>query len=233
METKEIIIKLVIWVVGMVISFGMYKVSQLQIKTRCEKIPSLAKNFSPELLNSKKSLIIWELVYAILLALAVLFCANPVRLALAVIFIICGMNIAAVDLAIRRIPNELLITIMVSSLICNILECVLYKSKDDLKQTIIFILVGFVGAFIIYLIPKKFGVYIGNGDIKLSAVIGFALGIVGYLQAMILMAVFMLVYLAILLITKQGGLKTKAPMGPALSFGAIISIIFPVLVNNI
>lgn len=217
----------------MLASLGFYQLAKRQIKTRCEKIPSLAKAFSPRLLESKKSLIIWELVYAIFLGLAVAFASNPVRLVLAVVFIFCGMNIAAVDLAIRRIPNELLITLMVSSLASNITECLIYTGSDKLKQTIISMIIGLVGSFLIYMIPKKFGIYIGNGDIKLSAVIGFSLGILGYIQAMIIMSVFMLIYLVVLLITKKGGLKTKTPMGPALSFGAILTVIFPVLVNNL
>lgn len=233
MENKEIVIKIVIWIVGMLVGIGFYQLAKHQIKTRCQKIPSLAKTFSPDLLDSKKSFLIWELVYAVFLGLAVAFAGNPIRLVLAVIFIFCGMNIAAVDLAIRRIPNELLITLMVASLACNIAECLIYEESDSLVKTIISMVVGLVGSFLIYMIPKKLGVYIGNGDIKLSAVIGFSLGILGYIQAMILMSVFMLVYLAVLLITKKGGLKTKTPMGPALSFGAILTVIFPVLVNNL
>jgi prepilin signal peptidase PulO-like enzyme (type II secretory pathway) len=72
----------------------------------------------------------------------------------------------------------------------------------------------------------------GNGDIKLSAVIGLALGVLGYVQAMVVMALITIVLLIVLKLTKKGGWKTQAPMGPMLSAGTLITILFP-LMNSI
>ena len=73
----------------------------------------------------------------------------------------------------------------------------------------------------------------GNGDVKLSAVFGFALGFVGYIQAMVVMAVISVLLLLVLIITKKGNGKTKTPMGPALSIGAVLTVLLPLLSNVI
>jgi leader peptidase (prepilin peptidase)/N-methyltransferase len=165
--------------------------------------------------------------------IALLTCNNIVGLIYTVIFIFCAFNIAAVDLAIRRIPNELLLILLIISLIRDIVEPIVNKEYSEIKYNLIYAVIGIVGGFILFIIPSFLGVYIGNGDIKLSAVIGFSLGIVGYIQSMILMSLTMIIYLVILLITKKGGLKTKAPMGPSLAFGAVVSLLFPVLQGQV
>ncbi len=136
-------------------------------------------------------------------------------------------------MAIRRIPNELLLILLISTLAYDIAEPIISKNYVDIKANLIYSLIGIVGGFILYLIPSKFGVYIGNGDIKLSAVIGFSLGIIGYIQAMLIMGAIMFVYLIVLLITKKGGLKTTAPMGPSLAIGAVVTLLFPILQENV
>jgi prepilin signal peptidase PulO-like enzyme (type II secretory pathway) len=42
------------------------------------------------------------------------------------------------------------------------------------------------------------------------------------------MAVGLLVFLVYLIVTKKGSLKTSVPMGPYLSLGAVITVLFPV-----
>lgn len=215
-------------VLGLIAGFFSLRIAKKQIESRVEKIPEL-KEFNPSLLEKKWVPCIWIISFACVYVLAVFRCSNIVALIYAAVFIFCVYNIAAVDLAIRRIPNELLLTLLVSSLVKDIAEPIINKSYSDIKSNLIYALIGIVGGFILYIIPSRFGVYIGNGDIKLSAVIGFSLGIVGYVQAMLIMALIMLVYLIILLITKKGGLKTKAPMGPSLAIGAVATLLFPIL----
>lgn len=217
---------------GLVIGFLFYILAKRQIKVRIEKIPSLADDYIPQLLNKKWVLPVWELAFAgLYTASYFLFSDNIVSLIYSIIFISCSINIVFIDLAIRRIPNELLLTMLIVSLAKFIAEPLIYEGS--IKQNLILAVVGIVCGFVLFSLPQKLGRYIGAGDIKLSAVIGFSLGVVGYLQAMIIMALIMLVYLVILLVTKKGNLKSFAPMGPALCVGAIISLLFPMLSNNI
>lgn len=217
---------------GLVIGFLFYILAKRQIKVRIEKIPSLADDYIPQLLNKKWVLPVWELAFAgLYTASYFLFSDNIVSLIYSIIFISCSINIVFIDLAIRRIPNELLLTMLIVSLAKFIAEPLIYEGS--IKQNLILAVVGIICGFVLFSLPQKLGRYIGAGDIKLSAVIGFSLGVVGYLQAMIIMALIMLVYLVILLITKKGNMKSFAPMGPALCVGSIISLLFPILSNNI
>ena len=217
---------------GLVIGFLFYILAKRQIKVRIEKIPSLADDYIPQLLNKKWVLPVWEIAFAgLYTASYFLFSDNIASLIYSIIFISCSINIVFIDLAIRRIPNELLLTMLIVSLAKFIAEPLIYEGS--IKQNLILAVVGIICGFVLFSLPQKLGRYIGAGDIKLSAVIGFSLGVVGYLQAMIIMALIMLVYLVILLVTKKGNLKSFAPMGPALCVGSIISLLFPILSNNI
>lgn len=217
---------------GLVIGFLFYILAKRQIKVRIEKIPSLADDYIPQLLNKKWVLPVWEIAFAgLYTASYFLFSDNIVSLIYSIIFISCSINIVFIDLAIRRIPNELLLTMLIVSLAKFIAEPLIYEGS--IKQNLILAVVGIICGFVLFSLPQKLGRYIGAGDIKLSAVIGFSLGVVGYLQAMIIMALIMLVYLVILLVTKKGNMKSFAPMGPALCVGSIISLLFPILSNNI
>lgn len=217
---------------GLVIGFLFYILAKRQIKVRIEKIPSLADDYIPQLLNKKWVLPVWEIAFAgLYTASYFLFSDNIASLIYSIIFISCSINIVFIDLAIRRIPNELLLTMLIASLAKFIAEPLIYEGS--IKQNLILAVVGIVCGFVLFSLPQKLGRYIGAGDIKLSAVIGFSLGVVGYLQAMIIMALIMLVYLVILLVTKKGNMKSFAPMGPALCVGSIISLLFPILSNNI
>lgn len=217
---------------GLVIGFLFYILAKRQIKVRIEKIPSLADDYIPQLLNKKWVLPVWEIAFAgLYTASYFLFSDNIASLIYSIIFISCSINIIFIDLAIRRIPNELLLTMLIASLAKFIAEPLIYEGS--IKQNLILAVVGIICGFVLFSLPQKLGRYIGAGDIKLSAVIGFSLGVVGYLQAMIIMALIMLVYLVILLVTKKGNLKSFAPMGPALCVGSIISLLFPILSNNI
>ena len=217
---------------GLVIGFLFYILAKRQIKVRIEKIPSLADDYIPQLLNKKWVLPVWEIAFAgLYTASYFLFSDNIASLIYSIVFISCSINIVFIDLAIRRIPNELLLTMLIVSLAKFIAEPLIYEGS--IKQNLILAVVGIICGFVLFSLPQKLGRYIGAGDIKLSAVIGFSLGVVGYLQAMIIMALIMLVYLVILLVTKKGNMKSFAPMGPALCVGSIISLLFPILSNNI
>lgn len=122
-------------------------------------------------------------------------------------------------------------TRVIAGLANDIINPLIYGGS--IKQNLVMSLIGIAVSFLIFYIPKLVGLYMGNGDVKLSAVFGFALGFVGYIQAMVVMAVISVLLLLVLIITKKGNGKTKTPMGPALSIGAVLTVLLPLLSNVI
>jgi prepilin signal peptidase PulO-like enzyme (type II secretory pathway)/uncharacterized protein YneF (UPF0154 family) len=227
-----LIISFLFALAGMAIGFALFQFAKKQIQVRIEQMPQLAEDYIPDLLNKKYALLIWELAFAISFFLSYLVLnENIVSLVFFLIMSCCCIGLSGVDLAIRRIPNEYLLVMLVAG-IANVIANPLINQSGDLKQRIVFSVLGVVISFVVFALPKKIGLYMGNGDIKLSAVIGLALGVLGYVQAMVVMALITIVLLIVLKLTKKGGWKTQAPMGPMLSAGTLITILFP-LMNSI
>jgi prepilin signal peptidase PulO-like enzyme (type II secretory pathway) len=88
---------------------------------------------------------------------------------------------------------------------------------------------GLIIAYVIFVIPGFFKLRIGAGDVKYSAVIGFMLGLQGYVEAMAVMGFTIFIYYLFLQITRRGNLKTAAPMAPFLSGGVLVSLFFPLI----
>ena len=121
------------------------------------------------------------------------------------LIILMAINVAGIDMLIRRIPNALLLGMLLLQ-ICNI-----------------------VIAYVIFVIPGFLKLRIGAGDVKYSAVIGFMLGLQGYIEAMAVMGFTIFIYYLFLKITRRGNLKTAAPMAPFLSGGVLVSLFFPLI----
>lgn len=132
------------------------------------------------------------------------------------------LSLSTIDLSIRKIPNELLIILLVLKL------SAIAVSGDFIS--IFPALTGLLIGFILFLIPSYLGIEIGWGDIKLAATAGFCLGIVGMFQAVLVMAVIMAMYLIYLAMTKKGNLKTKVAVGPPLSVGMMVTLLFPLTI---
>ena len=224
----------ILFLVGLLVGFGFFKLAQRQIKVRCEALPQLAEDYNPAFLNQRWVLPVWEVLFGGLFAASALIGENWLQVLFFTVYISCAVNIAMVDIAIRRIPNELLLAVLIARIVYVVgNHFISGEAPKMLLQNAVLSVIGLVGGFIIYLIPSKFGIYIGSGDIKLSAVIGFAVGIISYFQAMAVMAVIMLAYLIILIVTKKGGRKSYAPMGPALAAGALVTMFFPLFSSSV
>lgn len=129
--------------------------------------------------------------------------------------------LSAVDIAVRCIPNALLMAILLAFLGGNV-------ALGDFGN-ILSGLLGAVVATVVFLFPSRMGMNIGWGDIKYAAVIGLCFGLAGLLQVTLVMGLALAVYAAYLLLTKRGNLFTTAAMGPYLSLGAMTTMVFPVL----
>ena len=83
-----------------------------------------------------------------------------------VIFVVSGLS-AFFDLKLRRIPNWLIATGLVSGLILNA-----FHGSSYLLQS----LLGFVVGVTVLILPFAFG-WIGAGDVKFFGVVGALLGV--------------------------------------------------------
>lgn len=133
-------------------------------------------------------------------------------------------SISFVDALVRKIPNPLLLTMIVIDLVYVIYVCVSTHSLDILPKTFIGMLIGLIVCYV----PSMLKIPMGAGDIKYSAVIGMCIYAMGYAQSMILMAVLVAIFLVYLKVSGKGGLKTQIPMGPFLSVGTVISMCFSI-----
>lgn len=136
------------------------------------------------------------------------------------VYSIC-LSIAWVDGMIRKIPNEWLLAL----LMCKLVFLFIDRRPDLLVRGMI----GLAAGFVLFMLPSLLGISMGAGDIKYAAVAGFYFGAYGLVQVVLIMALGLLLYFLYLLITKKGGLKTAAAIGPYLSFGVLFTALFPLL----
>mgnify|MGYP000538165946 CR=1 FL=1 len=222
----KIIISIVFGILGLAIGFPVFKLAKHQISVRDKQFPMLREDYPVDLLESKKSFAVFEICFFVTYFFSYFVLGeNVVSLIFSLVLSTCCIDLSAVDLAIRRIPNQMLLIILIAGLANDIINPLIYGGS--IKQNLVMV------SFLIFYIPKLVGLYMGNGDVKLSAVFGFALGFVGYIQAMVVMAVISVLLLIVLIITKKGNGKTKTPMGPALSIGAVLTVLLPLLSNVI
>lgn len=139
--------------------------------------------------------------------------------------------ISVYDLKHFIIPDSFLVTLFVFSLLHNwILDSSFWLLYTDFISGII-LMMPFL---LIFLISK--GTWLGFGDVKYIAVIGFLLGLVQGLSAVVLSfwigAAFSLIVLAVKKVVSSTSLpllknnftiKSEIPFGPFLSLGLIIS----------
>src|SRR5665647_3449155 len=96
--------------------------------------------------------------------------------------------ISAVDITIKKIPNEILLF----TLIIGIIFVFVNNKASSINLNII----GFIVGFIMFFLPALIGKGAGWGDVKYAAIVGFCLGIYNFLIAVIIMTSLLLVYTA-------------------------------------
>ncbi len=187
------------------------------IEDRVDSVPE------SKLMQGRASLALWMGASALgwgAIALA-LTTASMAQLAFAIAIFEIVLCIAAVDGLIRKIPNELLIALMLVFLASRLNDGGFAGLKSNLF--------GAGLASVIFLIPSRLGLMVGWGDVKYAFVIGLCFGLLNFVQVMLVMAAGLGMYAIYLFVTKKGNLKTQAPMGPYLSLGVVSTMLFPVL----
>lgn len=178
-----------------------------------------------KMLKDKKYIFVWMFASAVLFLIIAKMHFDYWQMFRVCLFTMLALNVSAVDILLRRIPNSVLLGMIVLH-IANI--AVTSGKGVDVVESCMHSMVGMVLAYLVFVLPSICGLRVGGGDIKYGAVIGFMLGFYGYIEAMAIMAASVLVYYAYLKITKTGNIKTAAPMAPFLSIGAFIALLFPV-----
>ena len=204
---------------GILAALAFNRIAIFQIKRRTDE------NAKIEAVSNTAVIVTWVVLSGALFAAAFAIFENTAARIEVIAYISIALSIAVVDLDIKKIPNS-----MVLSLLVIRTAAIVYALATGVpvKQCIIPSLIGLAGGFILYQLPMLIGIPIGTGDVKYSAAIGYCLGAFGYLQAALIMAAGLIVYLIYLVATKKGSLKTAVPMGPYLSLGVIVTALYPV-----
>ena len=137
--------------------------------------------------------------------------------------IVCVL-IAVIDLHHRIIPNKLLLVMLIIKLTVGVPQ--LLGAEGFPKFNVLYSLIGLVVGFVIFIIPAAFGKSVGAGDIKLSATIGFCLGVDGLLYSIVLMGCCVLAYSIIQRnVSFRNMIYEMIPMGPFIAFSTVIVMI--------
>lgn len=198
------------------LAFNLISISQIKRRTD--------ENAKIEAVKNTAVIVAWLLLSgALFAAVFALFEDTATRIE-SVAYISIAMSIGVVDLDIKKIPNSSVLALMIIRTAAIVYAI---ATGVPVKQTLIPSLVGLAAGFILYQLPMLIGIPIGTGDVKYSTAIGYCLGAFGYLQAALIMAAGLVIYLIYLMATKKGSLKTAVPMGPYLSLGVVVTVLHP------
>lgn len=217
---QQILVKILIGVVyGLVITALTIPVSKKLILSRSED--------PGDTILLKNKLLIASLAFAgVLSSVGLVLTVDGTALLIRdLILLVPIMSIALVDSLIRKIPNPLLLLMIVIQAVYAVYISITEQSTQLLVMSFIGAFVGLLGCTA----PSLLRIPVGAGDIKYSGVIGLCIYFGGYLQAMVIMGVLALAAYIVLKLTKKGDMKTMIPMGPFLSAGSVISMCFPLI----
>lgn len=140
------------------------------------------------------------------------------------ILIICEV-IAVIDLHHRIIPNDLMLSMIIIKIIFSIPDILGVEGFPE--TSILYSVIGLVAGFVIFAFPAVLSKSVGAGDIKLAATVGFCLGIMGLLYAVVLMGICVLAYALIQSnVSFKMMLHDMIPMGPFIAVAMVIVMNF-------
>lgn len=203
---------------GTLAALAFNRIAIFQIKKRTQEASKV------EAVKNTAVIVAWVMLSGVLFAVSFLRYGETAARLEAVAYISVAIAIGIVDLDIKKIPNSSVLTLLIIRTVAIVYAI---ATGVPVKETLIPSLIGLAAGFILYQLPMLVGVPIGTGDVKYSAAIGYCLGVFGFLQASLIMAAGLIIFLIYLVATKKGSLKTSVPMGPYLSLGAVITVLFP------
>ncbi|WP_083851550.1 A24 family peptidase [Sedimentibacter sp. B4] len=177
-------------------------------------------------INSGKVLIgptLSKVCFALFNAAAWLLCINNVDNGIAAVLIsiqiTLGLIIAFIDMNIRIIPNELVLTVLILGIV---FQTELNGIRGIIVSVIsmIFIMIIFTAVAVIMGLGK-----VGAGDVKLAGAIGFALGYPLVVTAMATMSAILILFIILGLVFRKIKMSTMLPLAPFLVAGYITALI--------
>lgn len=163
--------------------------------------------------------ICFYLINGVIWFLSGLFIDNVLNALLINFQITLGIVIAYIDIRIRIIPNELVLTIIIVGIIFQTIFYGMYGLIGSI-MSMIFIMIVFTTLANFMGMGK-----VGAGDVKLAGAIGFALGYPLVSTAMGIMAIVLLAYILVGLALRKIKLTTMLPLAPFLAAGYIFSLL--------
>lgn len=162
---------------------------------------------------------VFALINIILWVISSISISNIVIALLISVQITIGIIIAYIDIRIKIIPNELVLTMIILGIIFQVLnyglKALIGAAISMLAMMIVFTSVaGFVG----------FG-KVGAGDVKLAGAMGFSLGYPLIITAVGIMAVALMVFILTGMALKKIYLSTMLPFAPFMIIGYITAFI--------
>lgn len=157
-------------------------------------------------------------LYMCLLAILLFFTHIPEAYVQLTDFMLSLVLIAIIDAKFHIIPNIMMITMMITQLLCSFL---LVKSGISYVNLI----VAVVLAIVLLLISKISKEQIGAGDVKLLIVISLIYGLSFTIYSMIFSLIIMVIFSVPLLIMKKATLKSQIPFVPFYVIGALAYIL--------
>lgn len=133
--------------------------------------------------------------------------------------------IAIIDLKIKRIPNKILLALLIFRFCGIIIESAL--GEASILNTVIFSVVGMlVGGFFMLTCMFISRGGIGAGDMKLYALVGFYFGLSGIIQVMFYSLLLAAVFSICMLISRKAKMKSTLPMAPFILSGLTVYYLF-------
>ncbi|HWU48081.1 MAG TPA: A24 family peptidase [Humibacter sp.] len=140
-------------------------------------------------------------------------------------FAACATVLAVVDVAEQRLPN----TVILSMLVATAVLLVMAAAVTARWMPLLWALIGGVGMFALYLVlalaaPRS----IGMGDVKLAVPIGMLLGWFGlgvWLLGLVAGVVIGGLFAVAALLSRRVGLRSMVPFGPSMLAGAVVAVL--------
>lgn len=218
METEvqmNTFVSIILGLIGIYIGLFIPEFSLFVIK----KKKGMDYTYGNSLLSIRSYKICFGLINGLIWLLAGIFLDTGLKMLFLSIQVTLGLVIAFIDIKIRIIPNELVLTMFVVGVI---FQAIYYGLHEVLGSVacMIFIMVVFTAVAIFMGFGK-----VGAGDVKLAGAIGFSLGYPLVVVAMLTMAVVLLLYIVTGLAIKKIKLTTMLPLAPFLIVGYVFSLL--------
>jgi len=141
------------------------------------------------------------------------------------LIVVFGYISAIVDIKLKRIPNNLILIMIVSWIIIMVPKLFIDTEAAIvlLKDASLGFLIGGGLFMLVYLVSHK---GLGGGDVKFMAVTGLYIGFERTLSTMLYGTIIAALIGLILLILKKIGRKDAMPLAPFLYIGILLTVFF-------